>query len=373
MWFLLGFTTLFSFAIYFGIKLRQSSWKGQIASDGVLSYEFLFTKVEKRVKAFDVAVTAPRVFDFAFKREQPIDRFCKFVGLSVEHQVGFDKFDKLVYVVSNDNHFLRNVVGGPRLIESAVKLFGSLRHECKVSAVRCANGRLWARVEVDQACSDDANLYKLQEVMPHVARLLVKISEQLGQNLPEESGSIRDRFIYRAAILLAISTALFVNGVAHSLRVYWDTDQFTVDSDQLWLWSACGGGFIVALLVASTLLLLGRSARTHLVLIEILMVGSIGSTLTTFTALRDMNMEWDKSSAEVKGTRIVDKNTSTSRRGGRRHFVVLQAWSGQNSEVEVRVDGDFYSNARVGDDVRIRQRRGYLDVSWVQSYEHIKN
>lgn len=373
MWFLLGFTTLISFAVYFGIKLRQSSWKGQIASDGELEYEFFFTKVEKRVKSFDVAVKAPREFDFALKREQPIDRFCKFVGLSVEHQVGFDKFDKLVYIISNDNHFLRNVVGGPRLIESAVKLFSGLRHECKVSAVRCANGRLWATVEVDQACGDDANLHKLQEVMPHVARLLEKISKQLGQNQPEEPGSIRDRFVYRAAILLAISTALFVNGVVHSLRVFWGTDEFTIHSDQLWFWSAICGGFVVALLVTGTLLLLGRSARTHLVLIEILIVGSIGSTLTIFTELRDLNMEWDKSSAEVIGTRVVEKKTSTSRRGGSHHFVILQSWSGQNSEVEVRVGGEFFSGVKVGDAVRLRQRRGYLDVSWVQSYEHIKN
>lgn len=373
MWFLFGFTTLISFTVYFGIAQFRFKWKGQHASDGVLAYEYLFNEVDKRTRSFEVGVSAPPEFDFVLRREMPIDRIFKYLGLSVEHQVGSDSFDRLVYIVSNDVAFLKNVLSDQIAIDAVVKLFMGLKYECAVSEIRCVNGRLWASVNVGKRFGDPASRVSLEKVVPYIALHLASISQLLGINRPGSKGTSRDRFILRAACILAMSTGLLVNGAVHSLRIFWGTREFTVDSAQLQLWSVCGGVVVVGFLVVAAVLLLGRSSRTHLVVIEILITGFVGSTLTIFSELRDVNMEWDKSKVELAATKIVTKKTSSSRKGGRHCFLGVQDWRGRSDSVEIRVACDFFARAAVGGGIDMHQRSGYLGVPWVESFELLSN
>lgn len=370
MWFLFGFITLISFSVYFGLQRLGTRWKGEFSQDGKNPYQYQFVRNKGKTQRFMVGVEAPPEYDFTFKRESWLDRLCKFLGLSVEHQVGRSDFDKLVYLVSNDGHLLDHISDNALVIEAVLKLFELRRLDSRVSEIRCLNGRLWATFKVGRLFNSDADLHHLYALPPRAAELLTQMARQLQQNLPSTRGTRRDPFILRAAVILAISTGLAVNGMTHVLRLLWSTAEFTVDMALLWRWSVYGAGVLLLLLVGAALVALGRSARAHLVLIELLLVGSLGATLTTFSELRDLNMEWDRSAAQLFHTDITGKTISRSRKSGTHYYIHVRDWNTGYDSHKVSVSSTFYNGVRVGDKLAVRQRAGYLGVRWVESYAH---
>lgn len=372
MWFLFGFITLISFTTYFGMKRYQNSWGGQFKTSGSLKFEYRFDIHKDKTKAFKVGVEAPGEFDFSFKRENSIDRFCKWLGLSVEYQLGKDEFDKLVYVVSNDSHFLREVVGDPKVVDAVSRLFKNARQDCKVSEVRCAAGRLTATVKVGNLSQDESELSRLQLLLPVFAGWLEQVTQQLRAKHPYAPSKHRDRFIVRASVLVALSSGLLVNGVVHGLRLHWVDGPFTVDVERLWTMSAVGGLALVGAMVVVALSALGRSARTHLVLIELLIAGSIGATLTVFTEIRDLNIEMDASKSQKLVTQVVGKDITRSRKGGTRYYIFVHDWNKTGGTQKIKVTSNFYSATQAGQKIMINQHDGALGIRWVHSYEHTR-
>lgn len=368
MWFLFGLITLVSFSVYLGLKKRSANWKGTHTTHGPVVHESLFEINKKKTQRFKVAVSAPKEYDFSFKREGRFDRFCKSLGLSVEHQIGAAEFDNLVYVVSNDGHLVQQMSAQKSITDDVVQLFKLHRYGSTVSEVRCQNGRLWASFSVAKPFNEASNMNQLLKVPPHAAGLLQRVAVQLEANRPQTRGTQRDPFILRAAVLLAISTGLFVNGLTHAFRLFWSTDTFTVDTAQLWFYSVYGAAAIVGVLVLLAFAALGRSARTHLVLIELLLVGLMGATLTCFTELRDLNMEMDMSPVVKLRAEVLTKTVSRSRKGGTHYSIEVRDWVAHMDTRTIKVSSGFYSQIKVGGILDIHQRSGYLGMRWVEFY-----
>jgi len=371
MWFLFGFITLISFSIYFGVRRYRNSWKGTSQTSGQLSFEYKFEIDKGETKKFRVGVKAPAEFDFSFKRETSVDRFCKWLGLSVEHQVGRDTFDNLVYIVSNDGHLLQEVVGHHSVIAAVSKLFTNLKHDCKVAELRCAAGRLTATVEVGRGVyQDESELYKLKALLPVIGGWLDHVAQHLAAKPPGTPTKRRDRFIVRASVLLALSSGLLVNGGIHGYRLlFWSGQPFTVDTQKLWTFAALGGVGVVVLMVLVVVSMLGRSARTHLVLIEILLAGSVGATLTIFSEIHAINMEMDSSQALRLISEVTGKTTTHSRKGGTSYYVKVRDWNDSQATQSIKVSGSFYASVQPGQSMVFYQHEGALGIRWVNSYE----
>lgn len=368
MWFVFGFVTLISFSVYLGHKRYTARWKG-IPSVLGLPYEYAYQRRKNgRTPTFMVAVKAPSEFDFVFKREGVYDRICKFLGLSVEHQIREAYFDRLVYIVSNDRHLTDEILTQEPMKERVLALFQLDMYECTVTQVRCAHGRLWATVKVGKQFQHASDFKYLNKVQDRVAALLQPLGDILQTSRPPTQAKRRDPFILRAAIVLACSTGLVANGLSHLLRIFLLTDDFTVDVAQLWWYAAYGGGALVVLLVFLALALLGRSARAHLVLVELVLVGSIGAVTTVFAELRDLNTEADSSAAVLVSSPVLKKTVSRSRKSGTHYFVQVADWVESGTLRKIKVSSDFYDRAQVGATMEFRQRAGFLGVRWVESY-----
>lgn len=366
MWFVFGFITLISFSVYLGRKRYTARWKGTPSFMG--QYEYAYHKKKDRIPSFNVAVKAPVEFDFVFKRESAYDRICKFLGLSVEHQVGDDSFDKLVYIVSNDGHLTDQLLAQDQMQESVLALFKLGLYQCAITEIRCAHGRLWATVKVGKQFQHTSDLKYLNKVEERVAALLQPLAEVLQASRPQTNAKHRDPFILRAAIVLACSTGLVANGLSHLFRIFLTTDEFLIDTAQLWWYAAYGGAALVAVLVLLALVLLGRSARAHLVMVELVLAGSIGAVTTMFVELRDLNTEADTSAVVVVSAPVVGKTISRSRKGGTHYSVQVQDWVEPGTTRKINVSSDFYSQAQIGATIGFQQRAGFLGVPWVESY-----
>lgn len=374
MWFVFGLITLISFSVYFGMQRFGARWQGTRAVGDSPAYEYQFTyrdKKSQKIREMMVGIPAPREYDFSFKREDGYDRVFKWLGVSVERQFNAADFDKLVYVVSNDRHLFDEVMDDQALLSKVAALFRINHLDCAVSHLHCRNGRLWVVFKVGSLFRDASNMSRLMGVFPRVAESLHMVAERLTADLPQSFGARRDPFILRAMFILAISSGLAINGLAHVFRLTLLSGPFTVDTTLLWRYSAYAAVGILILMIALTMFLLGRSARAHLVLIELVLVGSLGAFMTAFVELRDMNMEMDTTPVVRFETRVLDKSISTSRKGGTRYYVHVADWNSLGSAQKFQVSSDFYRNVARNDRLALNQRGGYLGLRWVESYHKL--
>jgi hypothetical protein len=179
----------------------------------------------------------------------------------------------------------------------------------------------------------------------------------------------RDPFVYRAAGILSLSTALALNGIAQWLRLRMFDGPITLDRTELFMDALGGGVAAVLVLVVATVLLLGRSARTHLVLIELLLVGAAGAVATTAAELRDANMEFDGTPASEYVVLAEGKRTVHHRKGPDEFYLLVNDWREGHGYVKLEVSRELYRTARIGDRIRVYEKPGYFHYRWLERME----
>jgi hypothetical protein len=227
--------------------------------------------------------------------------------------------------------------------------------------VRCAGGRIWVHYKLKTELNPAKVPVLAEQVVPALNRLAVDLGRAIVAGAPR----LYDRFVLRAAVILAISTGLALNGAAHIARLFLVPIPFTVDNTTLALWSMYCGAVLLALLVIAVVWFLGRSARAHVVLIEVLLVGSFGAVTTSFAELRDLNMEWDQKPPTQYEVTTIDKRTAKSRKSPRRYYITVSDWPNKNDTREIGVSSWVYDRAYRGSKVELIQKPGYLGVPWV--------
>lgn len=363
MWFFFGFLTLASFVAYSVYERFYSRWHGTYVGKGnQLSQVRLLTRDKKTYGAY-IGVDAPAGLHLAFKPERWTDRFSKWAGLSVECQTRDPAFDDKIYVVSDDARLCALLRHDPQVRADVLKLFRAADHEpCVVKQVRCGAGRLWIHIKGKRGFNHET----ADRLARRLAPTLNALASRLRERTPTIGGRLSDPFVWRAIVLLAISTGLALNGLAHLARLAFTTLPFTVDNVSLWQTAGLAGATIVTALVFFAILLIGYSARAHLVIAELLLVGSFGAVMTCFIELRDANMELDTQPAVVIETPAIDKRIHRGRRGSRTYYVTVRDWIDAGDAREVRIPSDMYDRIRVGQKVVIRQKPGHLGFRWVE-------
>ena len=365
MWFIFGFITLISFSLYFTYKRINAAWKGEQGFTSGISYQYKILRNKHGIVGVMIGIDGPREFDYTFKKENSVDRFCKFIGLSVEHQTGNKEFDDLVYIVSDNLQLHRLISVNNKILNTVIELFKSdKKFNCELKEIRNNSGRLWLKYRTKSGFNE----IQVPEISSGVVSLLQTIAGELEQIPQYAINKWKDPFVIKAAIILAISTALAINGLVHIVRLVWTRIPFIVDTKQLILDSLYWGVGIIIFLFVITLFLLGRSARTHLVMVELLFIGMFGAITTAFIEMRDMNIELDNSAATMYEVKAVNKRISRSRRSTSYHLY-LEDWNKEEARKNVTVSSDFYRSVSVGDSLVVRQKSGYLKYRWVESIQ----
>lgn len=367
MWFLLGFVSL-SVCIAYQIRYRWNlRWAGErTAIRGIPCLEKTLRGKHGAI-GLQVGFIVPEVFRFELKRETWVDRFFKWVGLSVEKQFGQAGFDRLVYVASNDEHLINRVADSLELRTAAQRLFLVETHGCRIRRVHCAHGSLWVDIRRGTLFSRKDDDTRLSRCAAELIAHLKVMARELNASMPTVTAAPeRDRFLFRAVILLSLSSGLAINGLIFLFRAWVLDDRFTMDVWALWIFACYAGATVVGVLLLANLWLLGRSARAHLVLLELLLVGSFGAITSSAAELRDANMEWDQGMPVLLEPPITHKSVSRSRRGGTSYYLHVPDWYGNQGSRRIKVSSGFYSRAQVGQPLEIEQYPGYFGIRWAQ-------
>jgi hypothetical protein len=369
MWFYFGFLTLASFIGYSLYERLYSRWRGENVGTGNQSCYFrLLTSKHKALGAY-IGVDAPTGYRLAFKPERWTDRLSKWAGLSIECQTRDPGFDERIYIVSDDARLCALLRHDARVRADIQRLFDTANHTpCIVKQIRCGAGRLWIHYKAKKGFSHDAAIKLARRAAP----TLNALASRLAEKTPAVGSRLRDPFVWRAIALLATSTGLAINGLVQLLRLTLTDVPFTVDSIGLWQMSLLVGATIVTALVFLAILLIGYSSRAHLVIAELLLIGSFGAVMTSFAELRDANMELDAKPATVIETRALDKRVSRNRRSTT-YFVTVPDWIDAAGRREIAVSGSFYDRINVGQTVKVTQKPGYFGFRWVMDFAPAQN
>lgn len=368
MWFAVGLVSLCVVLIYQFRYRWHRPWSGQdVSIEQGIRHQYRYRSYKGSTYAVELGVQVPDFFRFELKRETWVDRFFKWVGLSVEKQFGHDGFDRLVYVASNDEHLLNRVADSPALREAAQHIFAQIHQGCRVQRVSCAHGLLVARIRRPGIFSDEDDVSRLGWCMTLALPFLDTMASALrSSQAPSVPATGRDRFLLPAVAVLSVSTALAINGGVFLARPLLFDDAFLVDKTrmvELTLWL---GSFIFLGLLGAYVILLARSARAHLFLLELLLVGSFGAYTTAASELRDANIEWDTSLATVREAPIVSRSTSRSRRGGTSYYLHVRDWSRASETRRIGVSRSFYESMSAGRTLVFEERPGHFQVRWAR-------
>jgi hypothetical protein len=315
-----------------------------------------------------LGVDAPGGPRFAMHRESAWDRFGKLLGLSREWQAEEPEFDSAVFVVGDDPRLLETLARDAELRRLAATLVTSTAGE-----LYCAGGRLWLeRPARGPGSSEEPDLAAAQAVAREVLPRLVELRDRLGPAVDEARKATSGLPFLLADLLVAFCVLV---GAIGALGFLWEdgvgTPRQMVD-DLIEVRAAsvfAGASAIVALLLST---LLRQASFTHLVALELLLVGLPGAWLSSHTALVVLNQRLDAAAPQVIQVKVQRawSEVSRGRRGRKRRsfYVSAVGWPDPRVPGVLQVSASLHRQARTGGCIEAVWHHGYFGDPWVSDW-----
>jgi hypothetical protein len=358
MWFLFGFVTLGVACVSSFAWRRLATWRGKSDRVGGIDYTFKVSTSKGRVTGAKVGVVCDDTFTFSVRPESAFDLFSKRIGLSRECQTGDGAFDRAFYILSDDPVFHRMLQLDRRLRDDIAQIFEHCRETFgKPRSLQVRGGRIWidAQPRAKKRADAEADSRSMAGVLNAVAVRLVPG----GTSIREE----RDPFPLRAAGVLAVSTGLCLAGGIGLFHAVSGAFPRLADATEPLPAALLIGLSVILMLSATALRIMGQSARTHLVLLELVLSGTLGASAVAYAELRDYNMEFDTGAVTHVAAEVVGKRVTHSSKGGTHYHIDLRGWP-DDGQLDLEVSEDFFAQVGTGSHMTITERPGALGWRW---------
>ncbi len=365
MWFLAGFITLAVFCLSSLFWRSRIYWRGKKRQADGIDYEIKLTldKKQEHVTRVEVGVACGDGISFTLTRERLHDVVAKQVGLIEECQTGDPAFDDTVYIRSDDRVVHRMLQTDRVLRESLLQLIDACPYGLK--SVEVYQGRLWMAAKPIGETPEDA-----EQECARLAPLLNRAAARLLEPTTPATPETQYPFPFRANCIRAISTGLGIRGFFSLFPLYPPPFPFMLNPLAPWIIAVPIGLCVFALLALAALAWLRRSARTHLVLIELFLVGMPGAMLNAYEMAHDFNIDRDRTSPSLSLATVTDLDIDP---GGRntptRYRVELQGWPTEAARTWLNVESRDYYELQIGSSVAVEQHPGAFGWAWVSGIQ----
>jgi hypothetical protein len=368
MWFGFGLITLLV-GFFFSMHSRtRARWSGQERDLRIhpnhWKYQYQEVKHKGRLQKVRIGVDAPRGFHFTARQEDSRDVFFKRLGVCSEIQLHDEQFDSDVYLESDAKGVGTLLSESKELRDTLVEILRYAHsNDLRGMRVRCAYERLWLEFTPKQES-------ELKSATQELVPLLHRLREGL-LNSRLTGRLLDDPFIWRAALMLSISTASAILGCYGLVRALAGRTDI-LDSWHLFYSSAIVGLVVTGLFVVAVLQLLGRSSRTHLVLIEGVLVGTFGFVLSMFALAREANITFDVQRPQLQALHDirVEHRITSGRRGRKNHHYYLHTpdWRPEHvgEPLKLEIDRDDYVLLEGKTEAIVFLRAGALGYQWIE-------
>ncbi|MFO7581452.1 hypothetical protein [Guyparkeria sp.] len=372
MWMLTGVITLIGMTWYMIRSRRENRWPlTPISTRDFRTGKHLGTPPEGSLYFYaDRQYLAPlqRIgyehapdIELRVKRKRWLDRLFTALGISVACQTDNRDFDRSFYLVTDAAPVCRALKVSPKTQELMLRVEAL----CEPNGLRfrqiiMRRGRVWLEVVSRKRKKPPSGVQLAQSLVP----ALRELSETMDAEVPETARNVKDHFALKAAVIVGISSATFMAGIYFLFKPIFLPGRTPLDEHPFIIASLVTAALIVALLVVVTMTWLGRTSRTHLVLMELIFVGSIGFALTSYTLLREANMALDFSTGQRHVVQVLEKHSVSGRPPI--FYVNLEPWGDLQDVTEIRVSIFFYGKVLSGYPLVVEEHPGAFGISWVR-------
>ncbi|WP_322520549.1 hypothetical protein SR882_07050 [Guyparkeria halophila] len=374
MWMLLaGVIALIGLTVYFYRLRRDDRWKAkpllsrrqrkrepfQTPPEGTL-YSFAARPSRKTIERLGYE-KAPDIH-LRVKRKRWWDRLFSALGISVACRSDNPKFDRTLHLVTDAAPVCRAMQTSPKTQALMLRLADS----CEPNGVRfrqfvVRRGQLWIEVVAKKRKKGSPPMVLADTFVPDLREL----SEAMEQEIPETARGVEDQVNKKAALIGSICVALFLGGFLFFSRQI----LFPIPAP-LEIWPLVEMAFVTAIAVFAALVVftfawMGRTTRTHVVLIEVVLTGILGAGLTSYSVLREANMAFDSSSGERHVVEVLKKEISHGHRSTS-YYLHLAPWHESQGDTQLEVGTSLFNAVRSGYPLLVEEHPGALGVSWVR-------
>jgi len=360
-----GLLLLIFTRIVFLFGALRRSFSGKRATRGTEPYEYSVSRGKNGyVARVRIALELPDTQRFVLRRERFIDRTAKWLGIAREWQTNDPAFDDAIFILSDDPILLEALADDSGLRHAAQRLLANPQ----VESIACARGRLWAtlcRVDAAFRAKGDDEIADLlaATIRPDLALL----RDRLGAIGLRPWSEDRDPVEQREHWLLMATSVIGIAGIA---AFFWGEGvglprqlAFTAIESHATILTAIAGAVLFALLVS----LIGRSSRTHLVLIEILLVALPGAWIAGRALYALENERLDRAPATEHFARIVELYTHRGKSTS--YYLVIDGWPDARFDRTLQVRPAVYEQFQPGDCARFDLHPGYFGDPWLSAIE----
>ncbi len=369
MWFMFGGVTLVVIISYRFLNQYLSLWFGKKVTGESGTFEYRKKVSRSGWVNLKVGIRINKKLTFTLRRKNWWDQYFTSIKLSREHQIGWKKFDNEIYVISDSEAIFKGFINNKAIQRLLLKLFKSgFDNRINIAKLHCNGGRLWAEIEYSGSLND--NIEESYELIVSELQDYALVLNKIEPNKYKEA----DPYFLRSAILLAISSGLFINAIFQISRIYVSDFPITIDMSGLVAFSILIGVTITGILAIFAWNLLKNSSRAHLVLLKIITLGCLGAIGSSAAQIREMNSEWDNSPPIRYESNIVKKTIEEGRKGSKIYTLYLSQWPGKKNAngLTVNVTASMYYRVNKGFPVAIVQHEGYLGLNWIKSIHALK-
>lgn len=374
MWFYLGIlTTVIATIIRFYQKLRlqselQDRPKNLIPVHGKYKYEW--SPPHENAPSYGyLEIPCKTNTQFSVRAEHWFDRWSKRIGLSYECQTGHPELDQKIYltnITESDAEYIGSHSALPQQILAILSNGKSGQIINTENTLICDGQHLFLKI-----ANPDKTENTQAQFISNNLELLKSIAEELQASPPELPHFWKVPTHRNSAIILAISSTIAVLGGLEFFRFF-----VFGDNQLLAPWAMVSSAVIVALIAASLMIgfvlkALPVSARRHIILAEVCIVGFSGLVFASYGWLYDLNMRIHPQKTTYQYVSIVNKyivhHTGRRTNYDTYHFSIKPVSAPLKNELSVSFND--YLRTQNGNKLKISIKSGYLNHPWLYSIE----
>lgn len=315
------------------------------------------------VVSVSLAIEMPDTLRFVLRRECWYDALGKASGLAREWQTEDRDFDLKVFISCEDREFLQALSGSGELRRQVSELL-----DVDGRRITAYGGQLWIRLDGaggwDRSSDNDAiALSTAAEQLPK----LLALRERLVAVHADLWSAERDPGLGRQQLMRWICVLAGVAGIAGAIQLGGTTLPYVLVHEQI-IRHAIAAAFVgVLALSALLIMLIGRTSRTHILFLHILLIAAPGIGLAAAAFYNYLDIQLDRTEPTPFSARVANKYTTTHK-GTRSYHLVVDHWQDARFSPTLDVEHGFYADVNVGNCVRFELYPGAFGDPWLESY-----
>jgi len=355
MWLLVGLLVMVAGGVSLVLIGREGDWEGERRGAARVRIQGDASKLTN----VRVGIELPSTLDFELRRELWFDRWAKAMGLAVEQQLRRERFDRAIYLVSDETRVRALLLGKPVLADRMAGIPEGWLASFNFQRLVCRNGEMYVDLVRPGARSPSAHIDAL---IDEATRRL----QALAAELPDERGlpPRRDRVFLRATLVLGVAGGLATNGVLQLTRMAFTYMPYMPDTGRLHALALPISVVTLLVLLTGTMWLVGRTSRAHYVLLQVLLIGGFGAYLSAYGLVHDANTSLDREERVELDMTVTGRHRVHHRRHTNYYLYVRSASGGVPLPLAVSAF-DHYRHSP-GAHLRLRDHAGYFGVRWFE-------